>query len=195
MYLHSGYVDDLILCSKEEKDYDEIVHLSQEVEVKELGVITYYLGVQVEREDGIYLHSPKQKVLEFLEYMQMKNCKPADTPMEVNYLKQQGNGELLPNNKQYREAFGKLLYISTLTSPDIAAAVGMLCRKSESPNKRDWNAVKRLAKYLNGTMHLKLKLPTSHNPRLVGYIDADWAGEKVYQWTFILLWQQSSELE
>ncbi|XP_054830363.1 uncharacterized protein LOC129326226 [Eublepharis macularius] len=97
--------------------------------------------------------------------------------MEVNFLKQQGNDELLPDNKQYREAIGKLLYISTLTHPDIVAAVGMLRRKIELPSKRDWNAVNRLAKYLNGTMHLKLKLPTSDKLRLVGYMDADWAGD------------------
>ena len=53
----------------------------------------------------------------------------------------------------------------------------MLCRKVESPNKRDWNAVKRLTRYLQGTIHLKLKLQASDNPRLVGYADADRAGD------------------
>lgn len=66
------------------------------------------------------------------------------------------------DNKQSIEAMGTLLYISPMAFLDITAAVGMLCRKTD-PWAKNWNAAKRLAKYLNGTTHVKLKLSTSDN--------------------------------
>lgn len=45
------------------------------------------------------------------------------------------------------------------------------------PSKKDWNAVKRIIRYLKGTSHYKLKLPASDEITLTGYVDADWAGD------------------
>ena len=72
---------------------------------------------------------------------------------------------------------GKLLYLATTTRPDIAVAVGILCRKTSSSSKRDWTAVKRVARYLKGTAHLKLKLQAINSPKLETYTDEDWAGD------------------
>lgn len=41
--------------------------------------------------------------------------------------------------------------------------------------KRDWTGIKWMAKYLKETAELKLKLPATDSPELVGYTDADWA--------------------
>ena len=40
---------------------------------------------------------------------------------------------------------------------------------------RDWTGVKQVGRYLKGTIHLKLKLLATDNPKLVGFTDADWA--------------------
>ncbi|XP_040289888.1 secreted RxLR effector protein 161-like [Bufo bufo] len=151
--------------------------LKLNLEIKELGNITLYLGIQIEREeDGSYLNQ-SQKMTEILERFHMQDAKEARTPMEPDYPKNNGAKNLLPNNDYYRRAIGKLLYIATVTRPDIAVAVGILCRKVATPCQCDWNAVKRVMQYLKGTNRMKLRLPASSSPKLIGYVDADWAGD------------------
>ncbi|XP_040198473.1 secreted RxLR effector protein 161-like [Rana temporaria] len=72
---------------------------------------------------------------------------------------------------------GKLLYIATVARPDIATAVGFLCRKVSQPTQMDWNAAKRIIRYLKGTIDFKLKFSSTGKSGLTGYVDADWAGD------------------
>ncbi|KAM4023872.1 uncharacterized protein ACNLHF_024820 [Anomaloglossus baeobatrachus] len=104
----------------------------------------------------------------------MTETKGVSTPMESSYLKLEED-DLLPNNEKYRQAVGALLYISTMTRPDIATAVGILCRYAEKPRQKDWNAVKRVLRYLE-TQTVNLKLSAAGNLKLTSYADADWAG-------------------
>lgn len=174
-----AFVDDLIIATASEKDYTQIVkHLSKEVEVKELGDVQYYLGIQVEREeDGSFLLSQRQKIHELVEHMQMQDAHPVATPMATDFLKNQQDSKQLPDNNDYRSAIGKLLYLVTTCRPDLANAVGILSRKVNSPTEHDWAGVKRVVRYLKGTMNCKLRLPAVKDPKLVGYTDADWAGD------------------
>ncbi|KAM4036340.1 uncharacterized protein ACNLHF_015259 [Anomaloglossus baeobatrachus] len=103
----------------------------------------------------------------------MTEAKGVSTPMESSYLKLEED-DLLPNNEKYRQAVGALLYISTMTRPDITIVVGILCRYVEKPRQKDWNAVKR---GLNETQGVNLKLSAAGNLKLTGYADADWAGD------------------
>ncbi|XP_073426901.1 uncharacterized protein [Dendrobates tinctorius] len=107
----------------------------------------------------------------------MSEAKGISTPKEPSYLKLEGEDDLLPNNEKYRQAVGALLYISTMTRPDITTAVGILCRYVEKPRQRDWNAVKRLLRYLKETQDVNLKLSATGDLELIGYVDADWAGD------------------
>ena len=68
--------------------------------------------------------------------------------------------------------------MSTATRPDIAAAVGVLSQYMASPSKDHWIGVKRVLRYLKGTLKYGLKF-TAHGeePELFGYSDADWAGD------------------
>ncbi|KAJ7320640.1 hypothetical protein JRQ81_020151 [Phrynocephalus forsythii] len=97
------------------------------------------------------------------------------TSMETGFHKQKELSELLPNNQGYKEVIGKLLYLAAMTRPDIVAAVGILCRRTSSPTQRDWNGIKRVVKYLKCIEQFKFKLPSTENPILVGFTDADWA--------------------
>ncbi|XP_061438708.1 uncharacterized protein LOC133363319 [Rhineura floridana] len=85
------------------------------------------------------------------------------------------------SHESYRQTFRKLLYISTFTRPDIVVAVGYLCRKTSLPNKKDWEAVKRVVRYLKGTQAMKLKLLVTQDPKLMEYADADWAEDTTDQ--------------
>ena len=75
-------------------------------------------------------------------------------------------------------AIGCLTYISTATRPDIAAAVGALSQYMSKPSKDHWMGVKRVLRYLKGTLKYGIKFSAQEEkPELFGYSDADWTGD------------------
>ena len=85
--------------------------------------------------------------------MEMLDCNPAKTPAETgNQLVKADEKEPLLNQHQYSSAVGSLMYLATTTRPDITFAVGMLARFSSKPNKSHWTALKRVLRYLKGTV-------------------------------------------
>jgi len=173
------YVDDLIVAHEDDETIMQFGRvINEHFTVNDLGDISYYLGIQIEREsDGSFLLNQSAKITNILNQFGMKDSKGASTPMDTAYPKLEGEYDCLPNNDQYRQAVGALLYVATTTRPDIAAAVGILCRRVSNPRQRDWHALKRIMKYLKQTVDLKLKICANSNLELVGYADADWAGD------------------
>jgi hypothetical protein len=77
----------------------------------------------------------------------------------------------------YREAVGKLLYLSIATRPDIAYAVSVLCRFTDNPGREHWGAVKRILRYLKKTRNYKLiYAPNTSNELFTTHSDADLGG-------------------
>lgn len=59
------------------------------------------------------------------------------------------------NKELYESAVGSLLYISTITLPDIAYAVGNLAKFCSKPSLVHWTAIKRVLRYLQDTVKLE----------------------------------------
>ena len=78
------YVDDLLICCQHKEDIKEIAdNLRMEIEIKQLGEVKHYLGMEVERlNDGSFLLSQKRKIMDFIESVSMKNCKTVSTPLK-----------------------------------------------------------------------------------------------------------------
>ena len=78
----------------------------------------------------------------------------------------------------YKSAVGMLLYLSGWTRPDIAFAVSNVARFCSRPTKEHWVAVKCILKYLKGTANYGLLYTKKDdaNRVIVGFSDADWAG-------------------
>ena len=72
---------------------------------------------------------------------------------------------------------GSPLYAAMATRPDIALAVGAVSKFNSCPNEAHLTAVKRIFRYLKGTINFGLKYQKLANYNLVGFSDADWAGE------------------
>ncbi|GBN19276.1 Copia protein [Araneus ventricosus] len=173
------YIDDLLIAGKDEDIRKIIKELEEEYELKNLGEVNYYLGINIERtKEGNFALNQKNKIEEIVEKFNLKEAKPTNIPMDPNYLKQEGEDDILPNNTQYRKAVGALLYIATVSRPDIAVAVNILSRRNEKPRERDWNAVKRIIRYLKTTAELKLIINMDKEPILTAFCDADWANDK-----------------
>ena len=75
----------------------------------------------------------------------------------------------------------QFLYLSTRTRPDIAYALGIVSRFSAKPTKEHWTAIKRILRYLKGTVNLGLLYTQKASSECVGYSasDADWAEDLV----------------
>ena len=76
----------------------------------------------------------------------------------------------------YQSAVGSLLYLSTRIRPDITYAVSSVAKFCAKPTKQHWSAVKRIMRYLIGTVNFGL-LFRDDGSSCVGYSDADWGGD------------------
>jgi histone deacetylase 1/2 len=76
----------------------------------------------------------------------------------------------------YRSIVGALQYL-TLTRPDLSFSVNKLCQYLHAPTTAHWTAVKRILRYIQGTIQLGLKFHRSSSTLLSAFSDADWAGD------------------
>ena len=75
-------------------------------------------------------------------------------------------------------AIGCLTYAATISRPDLAAAVGVLSKFMAKPGKEHWQGIKRILRYVQGTLNYGLVFFTEGiDPTLTGYSDADWGGD------------------
>ena len=77
--------------------------------------------------------------------------------------------------KHYRSMIGSLLYVTT-SRPDVKQVVGMVARFQDAPKESHVQAVKRIFRYLKGTIDLGLWYPRKNSFSLKAYSDADWEG-------------------
>ncbi|KAG5875395.1 hypothetical protein JTB14_031369 [Gonioctena quinquepunctata] len=67
-----------------------------------------------------------------------------------------------------------------MPNPDISSSVSILSRKVSCPNQTDWNELKRVVRYLEGTSYFNLRLSKKElKESLIGYADADWAEDSL----------------
>ncbi|XP_035217853.1 uncharacterized mitochondrial protein AtMg00810-like [Stegodyphus dumicola] len=147
---HILYVDDILIGSEREEDAMKTVQqLKAKLEIKYLGEVTYYLGIYIERsKDGTFAPNQKNKIEEIFQRFGFQAENQLYTPMETNYCKLENEADLLKANAEYRQAVRALLYITTISRPDIACTINLLSSRNEKRRKIDCNAVKKVIRYL-----------------------------------------------
>nr|XP_020198472.1 uncharacterized mitochondrial protein AtMg00810-like [Aegilops tauschii subsp. strangulata] len=170
------YVDDIILTASSPDLLQRLTaRLRDEFALKDLAPLHYFLGIEVvRRTDGFFLHQQKY-AHELLERAGMLNYKPAPTPVDMKAKVSALEGSLASDGAFYRSIVGALQYL-TLTRPDLQYAVQHVCLHMHAPRDSRWTLVKRILRYIRGTMSLGLTLTASASTDLVAYSDADWAG-------------------
>ncbi|GKF75208.1 hypothetical protein Tco_0224652, partial [Tanacetum coccineum] len=76
---------------------------------------------------------------------------------------------------RFRGMVGSLMYL-TGSRPDLVFAVCMCARYQAKPTKKHFEAIKRIFRYLKGTIHMGLWYPKDNTMSLTAYADADHAG-------------------
>jgi len=170
------YVDDIILTGSSATLLQQIVAaLCKEFAIKDLGALKFFLGVQVRRDSRGFFLTQSQYTEDILERAGMSNCKPATTPVDDKQKLSVHDGDPEMDATFYRSITGALQYL-TLSRPDIAYAVNQACLYMHKPRAAHWNLVKRILRYLRGTIDHGLRISVSSTTDLKAYSDADWAG-------------------
>jgi hypothetical protein len=82
------YVDDLILTGDEQLIHSCKEDLAKEFEMKDLGLLHYFLGLEIWQRDGEIFVSQGKYAREILRKFHMEGCKPMDTPLPGNWRKE-----------------------------------------------------------------------------------------------------------
>ncbi|GJT57119.1 ribonuclease H-like domain-containing protein [Tanacetum coccineum] len=113
-------------------------------------------------------------VKEILERAHMQNCNPCQTPVDTES-KFGSDGDPVSDPTLYRSLAGALQYL-TFTRPDLSYAVQQVCLYMHDPRDPHFTTLKRIPRYVRGTLDYGLQLHVSSTTQLSAYTDADWAG-------------------
>ncbi|WVZ81039.1 hypothetical protein U9M48_028466 [Paspalum notatum var. saurae] len=146
------YVDDLVVTGASEHD---IIAFKQEMKklfrMSDLGLLTYYLGIEVEQgTDSITLRQSAY-ARKLLERSCIAGCRANKTPMEEKIKLSKASTAAKVDATGYRSIVGGLRY-PVHTRPDLAFAVGYVSRFMEDPREDHLTAVKDLLRYVAGTV-------------------------------------------
>ncbi|KAJ0781817.1 putative RNA-directed DNA polymerase [Helianthus annuus] len=168
------YVDDLILTGNDETAIATFIScLNHEFAIKDLGDLNYFLGLEVAYSDnGLFLHQSKYAT-DILRRADLLDSKPVATPLapHESFISQ---GDPYHDPTLYRSLVGALQYL-TITRPDLSYAVNQVCQFLHAPTVDHFQSVKRILRYVKGTLSFGLTFSRHHKPSLVGFSDADWA--------------------
>jgi hypothetical protein len=116
------YVDDIILTASSDALRNSIMSkLSVEFAMKDLGPLSYFLGIYVTKHTcGLFL-SQKKYAEEIVERVGMSSCKSSPTPVDIKAKLSASSGNSYHDPTEYRSLAGALQYL-TFTRPDISYA-------------------------------------------------------------------------
>lgn len=171
------YVDDLIITRNCESAIEKFVEqLSNRFSLKDLGQLHYFLGIEAIFTKGGLLLTQRKYIRELLDKYAMSDAKAMTTPMASSPNIKLVDGSQPIDETRYRQAIGSLQYLS-LTRPDISFSVNKLAQYMHSPTELHWAALKRLLRYLKGTINHGLHLKKNCSLELVAFSDSDWGGD------------------
>ncbi|CAN6710824.1 unnamed protein product [Malus baccata var. baccata] len=152
-----------------------ISDLTKEFDLKDMGSLHYFLGIQISRTtDGLFL-SQEKYIKDLLQKTDMSYSNPCATPCLPYNRLLKDDGEPFNNPSLYKNIVGALQYL-VYTWPDIAFSVHQVCQFMQFPMASHFLAVKRILRYLKGTMAHGIRY-TRGSLSLRSFSDTDWASD------------------
>jgi hypothetical protein len=173
------YVDDGILVSPSEMELSkELEILKNKFKISVEGSLSDYVGVNIERTDDGKIHMTQPNIVKSIikDLNFTENTKSTSTPaLSTKVLEEGQNNPPHVAEWGYRNVIGKLNFLSSSCRPEIACAVHQAARYSANPKTNHTEAVKRIVRYLKGTVEKGIIFdPTDHSFEV--YVDADFGG-------------------
>ncbi|CAN6703711.1 unnamed protein product [Malus baccata var. baccata] len=192
------YVDDIILTGSNPATIQIVIkELHAVFDLKDLGKLTYFLGLLVKYQDNgdIFVNQAKY-IKDLIHKAGIDSCKPTPTPCKPHSSLLITEGTSLANPSLYKNLVGSLQYL-TFTRPYIAFAVNFVCQYMTNLTDIHLGAVKRIIRYLQA-------IALSANPVFhsrIKHLDTDYhlIRERVQQGdlevTYVLTDEHTAEIE
>ena len=136
--------------------------LNKHLTVKDLGPMRRYLGleIQYDEENGVFFIGQESYAQKILGEFKFSDAASAPTPMLDSENWDRDDSPLLDDKakEKYESAVGMLLYLMHGSRPDISYPVIKLSQYSSCPRQLHWDGVKRIFRYIKGTIHHALCL-------------------------------------
>eukprot|EP00253_Pinus_taeda_P032375 PITA_32375 len=137
------YVDDLVITGAERLIENCKRDLATEFEMKDIGLMHYFLGLEVWQAEGNFFLGQGKYIVDILNRFHMEDCRPMSTPMITNSKKLHASDSELVDPTLYRQLIGSLMYLVN-TRPDICFAVNTMSQFMCEPRKVHWVAAKHI---------------------------------------------------
>ena len=126
-------VDDIIITGNDQDGIRKLKqHLFNHFRTKDLGKLKYFLGIKITQSNSSVVMSQRKYVLDILEEPGMLDCKPVNTPMDLNVKLVPRQGVPLRDPGRYRRLVGRLNYL-TITRLDISFPMSVVSQVQQSP--------------------------------------------------------------
>ena len=102
----------------------------------------------------------------------MSECHSTTTPVDTKAKLSATDGAPVVDPSEYRSLAGALQYL-TLTCPDLVYAVQQVCLFMHDPREPHLALVKRILRYVKGTLSSGLHISTGPVDSLIAYTDVD----------------------
>ena len=150
------YVDDMLIFGTDLGQVEKTkAFLSNSFSMKDLGEADVILGIRIVRGKGTISLSQSHYVEKVVKRFNESNSSHFATPMDSNVKLVPSSGTPI-SQLEYASLVGSLMYAMTSTRPDIAFAIGKLSRFTSNPSMLHWQALRRVLRYLNKTIHYGL---------------------------------------
>jgi len=173
------YVDDGLVAGTDEVEVEEFMdQLAHSFQITR-GSLGQFLGMSITQlSDSSIFVNQSAYAKKVLSRFQMDCANPVATPSDKSYVSNDEQNDPIGKEIPYRQAVGSLMYLAIATRPDLAYAISVVSENLENPKTSDWCAVKRIFKYLKGTVDFGLLYKADCHPcELEVYSDADYAGD------------------
>lgn len=139
----------MIIISNDEEQADRLKRrLFREFEMKDIGNLKYFLGIEVLRSNKGIFTNPRKYIMDLSAKTGLVDYKPAKPPIMMNHgLRIIKAGQF--HKERYHKLVGKLIYLAH-TRPDISYVVGVVNRFMHKPQVKHLDAILRILKYING---------------------------------------------
>lgn len=173
MIIVSIYVDDIVYTGNSQELLQEFkTDMMHKYEMTYLGLLHHFLGIRVmQTEDCIFIHQRKYAST-LLKRFGLQDCKPVSIPLVPNGKLRKDDDSGAADEAQYRKIVGSLLYF-TATRLDIMYAACLLARFMHCPTNKHYGIVKRVLRYIQGTLDFGLEYKKGEGSVLVGFCDSD----------------------
>src|SRR5579859_6527020 len=176
------WVDDFIIFGKNMASINSLkAQLNKEYEMKDLGELKHFLGIQVhrDRERKIIHISQPRYARTVLNRYGMQDNKPASSPLPTGArLIKVATTDVLTDQKEYQSIVGSLMYAMLATRPDLAQCIQQISQFSQTPTRTHEKAAKHALRYFNGTVDEGITYNGNLGMRLNFWSDANWGGEE-----------------